>query len=337
MKVLLITGSYPPDVCGTADYTARLCEALRDIGVEAQIFYRKQWSVAHVPGLLNAIENLKPDLIHMQYPTTGYGWKLGPQAIGTLKPLVITLHEASQAHILRRLSLYPFLLRSRRFIFTNTYEQAYVSRMAPWISNRSAVVPIGCNLRVLDKPTKQEGTITCFSIIRPEKGLEDVIELGRLLQAHGSSVRIRITGAVMPRWADYFSGLKSASKHLPVDWMTGLDDDSLSRVLAETSVAYLPFPDGASERRSSLVAMFMNKACVLTTLGDQTPEAMRSCIIAVTSPIEAAARAIELFRHPREIERVASLGATYAQRFCWDSIGQQHLNVYKETLQRKRD
>lgn len=71
VKVLLITGSFPPDVCGTADYTARLCEALQAAGVEARVFCGKDWRLSRVPSLLREIEETKPDVIHMQYPTTG--------------------------------------------------------------------------------------------------------------------------------------------------------------------------------------------------------------------------------------------------------------------------
>ena len=332
MKVMLITGSYPPDVCGTADYTARLSESIQSQGVEVEVFYRKRWGLTHVRSLLREIAHSKPDVLHMQYPTTGYGWKLGPQAIGTLKPLVVTLHEASQSHIMRQFSLYPFLLRSRHFIFTNPYERAHVARLAPWIAGRSTDIPIGCNLPIAARQAKLMGIITCFSIIRPNKGLEDVVEAGRLLQAQGSTVRIRVIGAVKLGFEDYFDKLKAASEGLPIDWITGLDDETLSRVLAGTRLAYLPFPDGASERRSSLVAMLMNQACVLTTVGNHTPEDMRSGIIAVASPKEAVARAQVLLCQPEEMESVAALGAAYAQRFNWDSIGQRHLDVYKDVL-----
>ena len=96
MKIMLITGSYPPDICGTADYTARLSESLLACGLDVEVFYRQRWDLRHVHSLVKEIDRSRPDLIHMQYPTTGYGWKLGPQAIGTLKPVVVTLHEVSQ-------------------------------------------------------------------------------------------------------------------------------------------------------------------------------------------------------------------------------------------------
>jgi hypothetical protein len=237
---------------------------------------------------------MQPNLIHMQYPTTGYGWKLGPQAMGSLRPWITTLHEASQAHLLRQISLYPFLLRSRHFLFTNQYEREHVQWMAPWIAGLSSTIPIGCNLPLAARRPKTSNTVTCFSIIRPGKGLEQVIEMAKLLPILGSSARVRIIGAVMPRWRSYFDKLRKDSMHCPVDWRTGLDDHAVSEALAETALAYLPFPDGASERRSSLVAMLMNRACVLTTDGKHTPEPMKACVVTVASPADAAAKAMSL-------------------------------------------
>jgi glycosyltransferase involved in cell wall biosynthesis len=329
LRVLLITGSYPPDVCGTADYTARLCESLRGAGVDARVFYRKDWRLSKVPNLLREIDESRPDLVHMQYPTTGYGWKLGPQALGSLRPWVTTLHEASQAHLLRQLSIYPFLLRSRHFLFTNQYEREHVRGMAPWIARTSSTIPIGCNLPETPNRRKTPDLVTCFSIIRPEKGLEQVIELARLLQGAGSSARVRILGAVMPRWRGYFERLREESRGLPVDWRTGLDDRELSEALAETALAYLPFPDGASERRSSLVAMLRNRACVMTSEGPQTPARMKACVAMVASPAEAAATAAGLLREPEAAEAIARRGMEYSEQFSWESIARRHVEVYE--------
>lgn len=332
MKVLLVTGSYPPDVCGTADYTSRLSEALQLDGIDAHVFYRTRWGLKDVPRLLREMTRLKPDLIHMQYPTTGYGWKLGPQAIGMSTPLVVTLHEASQAHPLRQISLYPFLFRSRHFLFTNQHEKQHVERLAPWIADKSTIIPIGCNIPVAPTCDKKWDTITCFSIVRPEKGLEGVLEMAGALRDRGSFARIRIVGAIMPRWTSYYAKLRGESASLPIDWFTDLNDVALSQVLAETSVAYLPFPDGASERRSSLIAVLMNCACVITTLGKHTPEEMRDCVIESASPQDATDKAISLLADRMSAETVAARGCVYAERFSWESISQQHRVVYQRLL-----
>jgi glycosyltransferase involved in cell wall biosynthesis len=332
LKVALITGSYPPDVCGTSDYTARLGESLEQAGIQVSIFYRKHWSIARLSAMLSELDQMRADLVHMQYPTTGYGWKLGPQAIATLRPLVVTLHEASQSHPLRQLSLAPFLLRARHIIFTNQYEQTHIASLAPWIRSRSSVIPIGSNLPLVQVQAKRTETVTCFSIVRPQKGLEDVVEMARLLHQRGSSVRVRVIGALMPRWVDYFQKLKASSSGLPIDWDIGLDDRALSVALAETSIGYLPFPDGASERRSSLIAMLANKACVLTTHGAHTPDAMRSCVVEVASPAEAVTQALALMADPASAAQLGQRAGEYATQFSWNAISRAHLNVYNQLL-----
>ena len=130
MKLAMVSGSYPPDVCGSGDYTQRLAEALEVRGVSVEVITGTDWGVKNVPRVQRLIRTLRADLTHIQYPTVGYGRKLGPQLIGLFERAVVTPHEASQTHILRRLSLFPFLF-GRRIIFTNRFEQAYVSRMAP--------------------------------------------------------------------------------------------------------------------------------------------------------------------------------------------------------------
>jgi len=328
MRVLLITGSYPPDVCGTADYTARLCEALQEAGADARVFHRKNWGLSSVPSLLREIDKAKPDVINMQYPTTGYGWNLGPQALGLMRPWITTLHEASRSSFLRQASLYPFLLRSCYFLFTNEYEREYVRGIAPWVRGQSSTIPIGCGLPVASSRPKAPNRVTCFSLIRPDKGLEQVIEMARVLRELGSSAQVRILGAVMPSCHDYYERLRRESANLPIDWATGLDDTAVSEALAETAIAYLPFPDGASERRSSLIAMLKNRACVLTTAGEQTPEPMKRCVVTVVSPADAAAKAAALLAEPELVAQTADRGEAYATQFSWESIARRHIEVY---------
>ncbi len=265
IKVILVTGSYPPDVCGTADYSARLEQSLANIGVEVEVFSGKQWTVRNAQMLVREIRQRNPDIVHMQYPTTGYGWKLGPQTMALLQPNVVTLHEASQGHLLRKLSLYPFTLRAKKVIFTNEYERGFVQRMAPWIVNRSTVIPIGSN--IVPTPlsgTRDPKTVTYFGLIRPEKGLEEVMELARLLGDKSRRRKVRIVGKLMPGYEAYYEQLRLQSRELPLDWQLGLNGDALSLALASSDIAYLPFPDGASERRSSLIALLANGSAVIT-------------------------------------------------------------------------
>jgi glycosyltransferase involved in cell wall biosynthesis len=336
MKIVLITGSYPPDICGVADYTERLSEALQEAGAEVVVFTGKQWKLANAAQLSQEIGRVNADVTHMQYPATGYGWNLGPQLLSLLRPLVMTIHECSQSHVLRRLSLYPFAMRSRQIIFTNQYEREYSERFAPWIEGRSTVIPIGSNVQPQPGTVNRlNNVVTHFGLIRPHKGLEQIMEMGRLFKQRANGLRLRVVGTVLPGSESYFGRLRAEAEGCPVDWVLGLNGKSLSRALAQAEVAYLPYPDGASERRSSLIAMLANRTAIITTRGSHTPPAMESAIELAGSPIEAVKLAECMFKNPEYLISRQLSAAEYARRFAWNSIATEHMTIYRRLADRK--
>ncbi len=337
MKIVLITGSYPPDVCGSADYTARLEESLRRAGAEVEVFTGKRWTIRNAPALTRELATLRPDIMHMQYPTAGYGWTLGPQMMSLLQPMVLTLHEASQGHPLRKLSLHPFALRSIKLIFTNEFEQSFVGRLAPWTRARAAVIPIGSNVPVVEAfAGRRPNTITYFGLIRRQKGLERVLELAKLLQHRCPRWQFRIIGRLMPAWDNYYQELRRQAEGLPVEWKIGLDGEELSRALASSDIAYLPFPDGASERRGSLIALLAHGAAVITTKGAHTPSQIDGAVFFAGSAQDAAMAVELLDKNPERKTEIQRRARLYARKFEWEEIASQHMAVYEQVLTRRR-
>jgi glycosyltransferase involved in cell wall biosynthesis len=336
MKIALVTGSYPPDICGVAEYTERLAESLEKAGATVVAFTGKQWNLTTAISLNREIAGIRADVVHMQYPATGYGWHLGPQALSLLRPFVMTIHECSQTHILRRLSLYPFTVRAPKIIFTNEYDQEYAQRFAPWIRSRSALIPIGSGVALPScEVSRLPNRVTYFGLIRPQKGLEHVIEMARLFQKLRNGLSIRIVGTVLPGYEDYYAQLRKTANDLPVEWVLDLNGAPLSCALAETEVAYQPFPDGASERRSSLIAMLMNKAAVITTRGPHTPFAMNEAVQFATSPAEAVALAEDMFNNPERMQAHQLSAAEYALKFSWSSIAAEHIGIYERLIAKR--
>jgi glycosyltransferase involved in cell wall biosynthesis len=333
MKILLITGSYPPDICGVADYTAVLEEYLRKAGVHVSVYSGKRWDLRNAARIAQELRASGADILHMQYPSTGYGWKLGPQLLGVLQPLVITIHECSQSHILRKLSLYPLALRAPTIIFTNEYERRYVQQFIPSIKYRSAVIPIGSNVPVAaGRVARLRNLVTYFGLIRPQKGLEHVLEMASCCKTRRNGLSVRIVGTVRPGDEDYYRHLRDSARELPVQWVLGFDAEQLSHALAETEVAYLPFPDGASERRGSLITMLANGVAVLTTQGLHTPPAMGRAVLVANSPIEAATLAEKMYNNPEMREAKQSSAGEYALKFSWGSIAAQHVAIYHQLI-----
>ena len=333
MKIALISGSYPPNICGVADYTERLQEHLQTANVSVFVYSGKGWGLFSATRINRELSTIGADVYHIQYPATGYGWKLGPHLLSLLRPFVITIHECSQGHILRQLSLLSFTIRARKIIFTNEYEKRYAKRFAPWIEKRSTVIPIGNNVPLVCGVDKFSGkVVTCFGLIRPEKGLEQLIEMGRLFKARANGMIVRIIGTVLPGSEEYYARLRDQSKDLPMEWRLGLAGEPLSHALAETEVAYLPFPDGASERRSSLIAMLANGVAVITTRGPHTPRDLCSAIFFADSPYKAVLLAETMFNDPQMRADQQRAARQHALKYSWANIAQEHLMIYRQLL-----
>lgn len=333
MKVLFVAGSYPPDACGVGDYTSCLVQALRQTGIDVDVLTGQDWSATNTSHLLRSVRSYRADVIHLQYPMLGFGYHLGPQVLSALLPMVVTIHEVTQAHILRRLSLYPFSLRSQRVIFTTEAERDYSIRWCPWISGKETIIPIGSNIPVSAEPQDaRSNVIGYFGLIRPLKGLEQVIEAAALLHARNSDLRMRVIGKLVPGREAYYSSLRQKSADLPIEWCIGADDAEVSALIASCEFAYLPFPDGASERRASLIAFLEAGACIVTTRGEQTPRFIDDAVRFAKNPADAI-EIVDALKADRQTVSVLQANAKRAaQRFSWQQIAQRHVELYASVV-----
>jgi glycosyltransferase involved in cell wall biosynthesis len=243
-----------------------------------------------------------------------------------LVPGVVTLHEVSQAHILRRLALYPFSIRSKHIIFTTEYERRYASTRAPWISGRCTIIPIGTNIAVVDKPKIMDiKDVIYFGLIRPQKGLEDILDLASLIKESGAHLAIRIIGKPHPKCIDYYHLLRKRFE---------LPDAAVADLLSRAAVAYMPFPDGASERRSSLMTLLANGIATITTKSPTTPSELDSVVKYAANPGQALQVAISLIDDTTVLLDMSAHARGYAGKFTWEFIAARHMDVYRKLLER---
>lgn len=333
MKIAIITGSYPPDTCGIGDYTAQLATSLRQKGVTIEIICRNNWSLDNIGNIVKMIRSVKPDIVHIQYPTVGFGKKLTPQLLSLVIPSVVTVHEVSEAHMLRKLSLYPFSLRSRHIVFTTPYEQHVAVRHAPWISRRCSVIPVGSSISTAAQGQERSvNEIIYFGLFRPQKGLEDVFNLASLIKQKNLKLHVRMIGKPYPKDSPYFKEFYRRSEDLPIKWDIDLADDLAADLLARSSIAYMPFPDGASGRRTSLLALLANGVATITTRGAHTPPLLEQAVLFSQDP-EQALRLVETMTADNDLrKRLSDNGRAYAGQFSWDAIAQKHVELYEKLL-----
>lgn len=334
MKVALITGPCPVGLCGVGDYTRMLATALERQGVHARAFESTGSALPLALRLKRAVADFAPDLVHLQYPTAGFGKGVVPHVFSMLHRVLLTIHELELTHWLRQVSCYPLAVLSQYIIFTCESNRKYALRWWPWLGQKSSVIPLGTNIPAAPNSGNRRvpADVIHFGLMRPNKGIEDVLEFARLAHLEGLPLRVRMVGSFPPQHAEYFSSVRKCAARLPVVWDLNLSCEAVSDRLARSTLGYFPFADGASERRTSLLAALANGVPVITTRGRFTPPELDGAVTYCESPEEAVQAARQIIDSPVVLKDLARRGRRYAARFTWESIARAHVEIYQRIV-----
>ena len=347
------------------------------------------WGWASWRGVVAALEAIRPDVLHIQYQTGAYGmhpavnflpWRLrGVQRAAGGRPLVaVTAHDllppylfpkagALRAWVTRRL-----LTDAGAAVVTNEHD--YATAMG-W-SVRAALIPIGSNIAVDPPPGYARDTwrarlglgrgellVAYFGLISRTKGLDVLLDALARLPAH---VRLVVVGgeALASQDREYAAGVLRRIADGPLAGrvhVTGhCDEREVSAHLLAADVAALPFSDGASFRRGSLLAALAHGLPTVTTLNaagtrkaEQQPGMARltpaqrsafglqrledgvSALLAPPGDGAALAAAIGRLAVDEGLRtRLAAGGRAVAAQFGWDAIAARHIELYQEALER---
>lgn len=345
MRILFLVDSPSSDsseACGIGDYTFRLAQELRSSAAEVSVIHRKEWDTIGTFGILRKIQAFNADVVHIQYPTIGYlrGFILPFLTRASLiKKMVLTAHEFSQAHPLRRVCVNILASTSMATIFPTSYEQNAFLASHPKLANSTFVIPIGSNISPSQDIVVREwqpSSVIYFGQIRPDKGIEEFIKLVEYASVKPGNYEFTIVGTPHPRHQNYYQSIRRNTSKLPINWSVGLAEKEVGKIMSSAMYAYLPFPDGASERRGSLLAALSNGLVVLTTKGEQTPDDLGKAVSFVSGPTQAA-DVLDSFEKSTSARQSLSLeAAKYAKAFSWETIALSHLTLYKEILNRSR-
>ncbi len=334
MKIALIVGPFPRGQCGVGDYVDLLAESLNARGVDTDVVDAGDWRLFSLPKLQRTIQSKNYDLLQIHYPSLGFGSGLAPQIVSLLRRCVITLHEGSQSRLLRRLALIPFSIRPRHVIFFSKFERDFGLRWAPWISSISSVIPPPSNIRKVryDGP-RNLSEIVSFGLIRPGNGHDASIEFAALLKLSGLPLRLRIVGSLQSnKFIPYFEELRARSAGLPITWDHGLSEQEVAERLARASMAYLPYPDGAAELRSTLKAALLNGLAIITTRGAKTPADLENVVKFAENPRQAVEMCRFFLDTPEEMEILSLRAMSYVREWTWERTAELHEGIYRRLL-----
>lgn len=304
MRILLVTGSYPPMHCGVGDYTCMLARAISGVrGSRVGILTSKaastqmqdeaievfpvmeNWSLRDLRQVLTVLRAWRPDIVHIQFPTQGYGQGHLP----TLMPLlcwlkgirvVQTWHEARHDFGIGNLawllcqSVVPgavIMVRPRlEEAMPNLLKNVFRRKSRRYIPNGPALPAIRLTEAEREEIRGKIGRagaalIVYFGFVYPEKGIEQLFELADPEEHHVVLIGERPEGG--PRaYFDEIMRIGTSGKWSGRTTMTGfLETEEAARIIAAADAVVLPFRSGGGEWNTSIHSAQVQGTFVLTT------------------------------------------------------------------------
>lgn len=371
-----IVAALPPKLDGIGDYTARLTAELAkhvrptlwtatgtcDAIPGAKIYPLFECAQpASVRNLVPKIVECRPDWVVLQYMPFAYGrWGWNPylpQAMRQIKRrshgtrFALMMHEPFVPVDHWKNAVFTTWQRWQLWQLGRAADVAFFSidpwrkRFARWFPKTSCVhLPVGSNIpsipiareaareRLGIRPTTT--VLGYFGTTHPSRMPETVQAAVRASHDAGFDVTFLHIG---PHRETFCRGLEG----IPVVSEGILPADEVSRRFAAMDIYLVPFTDGISTRRTSLMTGLQHGVPIVGTQGHLTDsilaaEAGQAFLLAdVREPKAFTAQVLSLLREPARRTALGEAGRElFVQEFTWERIAQRMLAAMREVSEK---
>lgn len=380
VNIALVSGSAGDMHCGVGDYVYELAQHLA-LDAEVHLYYDhhhgpvrppfeqlstlhlhpvKGFSVFSLNKLTRELRQRNYDIVHVQYPSKGYGTSVGPgflpQNLAGMKSrsrIVVTLHEWITSHPLRKMVMDQMLPSLDALVVTNEAEmQALIGKVggktvlslpvgnilrsraeleAVWLEAEGQPVP------TLPPPGGMADRVPFslfhFGLPARGKGLERLLEALKIVRDAGTPAVLYLGGDFPPgeqRTEVLLNRITELELSEAVVRLGHLPFDSVERTALKFCLAIFPFDEGYSSKRSSLAALSHLELPIAVGGGSKEehpyycPEENTAASLAVLLG--------ELFTGRLEAEWLEQIEKQreFGERFLFSKIAQAHLNLYRQ-------
>lgn len=357
MRVLLIAGAFPPARCGVGDYVALLAQGLAgapDVQVavltqrmpervapgNVELFAEAaSWRMRELPRLVRRIRAWKPDLVHIHWPSQGFGWRIAPALLPEICKVlrvrvVQTWHEPWPMSDVVRFVLQRRATDGLIFVRPNFMElmpRALLRFMPPCprrIFGSAGSLPVSDlsdedRMRLRERYLNgREKLVVFFGFVHPAKGVEQLLAIadprhhalviaGPLLDA---AYHARLQGlAQAAGWGEH------------VHYAGYLAQEDAADLLRAADAVVLPFLAGGGDWNTSIHGALAQGTLVITTSAQpRGDDPVRNLYTARISDIPEMKQALE---------RLAGRRVSVRPQNRWGEIAQAHAQFYGEVLQ----
>jgi len=328
------------------------------------------WDLMCWPELGKRIRTMNANVIHVQYQTAAYGLhpaiNLLPLALHMAKnpaKVVFTFHDLQAPYKAwlrgpaRGMAMRVGERYCDGFVATNSadFQQLLASQPGP-PSARYHLIPIGAN--VLNHPprrytrdalrkrlgaTARTLLLSHFGLLNQSKGLQDLLVAIKLLVEQGRDVRLVLiggtTGSSDVTNMAFANDVRAQIQQLGLGGRvveTGfLEPEQVTAHLLACDACVLPYRDGASFRRGTLMAALEHGLCLVTTQPAEVDlvDGINARLADPGNPVNLARVIDDLAEDEVTRRRLGLEAAKLGKRFGWPSIAEKHLGLYLELLE----
>jgi len=385
MKVLFVTGEFPPMQGGVGDYTSVLARALADLGVATGVITSvkgaalvdsrvavfpivRRWGLGSLRAVARTARQWGADVVHVQYQAAAYGMRLPihllPAHLRLSLPRacrVVTFHDLKLPYLFpkagpaRRWAVARMMRDSDAVILTNREDEAEYPDFN--VHRAPHLIPIGSNI----DPRLPQGferaawrarwglgpddtVLAYFGFLNATKGGNTLVSALGELERRGRPVKLLMIGGKLgssdPTNQQFARQVEEViSREGVADrvlWTGFLPPEEVSAAFAVADMTVLPYSDGVSFRRGSLMAALAHGAPVITTvprvnLPELVPEE-NIVLVAPEQPQELADAVARVADHAGLRARLGEGARRLSQLFAWDKIARDTLAVYETIL-----
>ncbi len=320
--------------------------------------FATQWDLRSVYALVRKLRREEFDVVNMQYTPELFGrlpwikWLPAAMAVRRGPPVIVTVHTLVGGYLSAKV-LAPLLVgASRRIICPNEEVSGLISRYLPFARNRIREIPIGSNIP--GPSADPEGTrrsvraefglgadsviLSHFGFAYAGKGIETLLAAAERLHAAGIKFMLLMVGGAWPGADAYYQGLQARCRGTGlaknVVWLGHCDRARVAGLLEASDIYVVPYEDGISTRRGTLLAGLVHNLPVVSTYPSRPSGRFRdgeNVVLVPPGDPGALARALGMLIASPELRQKIRCGArALAEEFSWPHIAADTVAVYRE-------
>lgn len=337
MHIVFIVTRISDQKCGVVDYTRQLAQSLKEIVPTVTLEELDTWSFTELERLRKKYKTEKDVVFHLQYPTVGMGKSIAPALLNLWlanNKTFITFHEFEQFNLIRKFYFLTTSLTNTNYIFTNEHEKQQFLSFFPWTQKKCNIIPIGNNITRIsnEENVNVKHRLVYFGQIAPNKGIESFLDLVMLLRELDINIPCAVIGGTFDTSNELLDNISDKAEKYNIECLYNLSSEDVSEQLHNSTVAYLPFPEGVSDKRGSALACLTHDLNVITIHSNLTPNWWtQSTYNAKTheAAVSVIKKILSCDEDPEYKERSANVLEIALKERKWKHIADKHKSIYK--------